>query len=174
MSNPSMDHLIKRALYDLKNRYGNEIQIYRLSSASTDYETGVKSATKTVIDVRKAVVMPTAEMRRFFASIAFITASKQFLAPGNQGYDQSSRGFIIEHRDLAEAGHEDFEFQPEDWIVYRGKRYDVEMIERLEFDSGWLVIGKELKGTVPERIINLNVSNALDLQEENADELESA
>lgn len=174
MSNPSMDHLIRRTLYDLKMRYGNEIQIYRLTSASTDYETGVKTATKQVIDVRRAVVMPTAEMRKFFASIAFITASKQFLAPGNQGFDQSSRGFIIEHRDLAEVGEEDFEFQPEDWIVYRGRRYDVEMIERLEWDSGWLIVGKELKGTVPERIINLNVSHDMDIQQESVDELESA
>lgn len=166
MSNPSMDHLVRRTLYDLKHRYGNEIQIYRLASASSNYQTGAKTSTTTVIDVRKAVVMPTAEMRRFFASIAFITASKQFLSPGNQGYDQSSRGFIIEHRDLAESGNETFEFQPEDWIVYRGSRYEVEMIERLEHDAGWLVVGKELKGSIPERIINLNVSNALDFSEE--------
>lgn len=174
MSNPRMDHLIQRTLYDLKHRYGNEIQIYRLTSASTDYETGVKTAARSVIDVRHAVVMPASDMRRFFASIAFITASKQFLSPGNQGFDQSSRGFIIEHRDLAQAGHEDFEFQPEDWIVYRGRRYEVEMIERLEWDSGWLVVGKELKGTVPERIINLNVSNSVVFEGEVTDELESA
>lgn len=170
MPNPSMDHLIQRTLYDMKHRYGNEIQIYRLASASTNYQTGAKTATKTVVDIRKAVVMPTSEMRRFFASIAFTTASKQFLSPGNQGFDQSSRGFIIEHRDLAEQNQETFEFQPEDWIVYRGKRYEVQMIERLEFDMGWLIVGKELKGAVPERIINLNTSNALDFEETVVDE----
>ncbi|MCI0559252.1 MAG: hypothetical protein MN733_12215, partial [Nitrososphaera sp.] len=157
--------LIRRALYDLKLRYGSEIQIYRLDSAATNYQTGVKTGTKTVIDIRHAVVLPTSEMRRFFASIAFITASKQFLAPGNQGFDQSSRGFIIEHHDLAEAGQVSFEFQPEDWIVYRGKRYEVEMIERLEFDSGWLIVGKELKGTPPEQIISMNASDSLSFGE---------
>lgn len=170
MSNPSMDHLIKRTLYDLKHRYGNEIQIYRLASASTDYQTGVKSGTVSVVDIRKAVVLPTQEIRRFFASIAFITASKQFLAPGNQGYDQSRRGFIIEHQDIEEVSP-GFEFQPEDWIVYRGRRYDVEIIERLEFDTGWMIIGKELKGTVPERIISLNTSDAIDFDEDVTDEL---
>jgi len=161
MSNPSMDALIKRTLYDLKRRYGNEIQVYRLDSSSTDYETGVKSATTSVIDIRHAVVLPASEMRRYFASIAFITASKQFLSPGNQGFDQSQRGFIVASQDAP-----DFEFEPEDWIVYRGKRYDVAVIERLEFDTGWLVIGKELKGTVPERTINLETSNTLEMDDE--------
>lgn len=165
MSNPSMNQMIQRTLYDLKHRYGNEIQIYRLASASTDYKTGVKSASKIVIDIRKAVVLPASEMRKFFASIAFITASKQFLSPGNQGFDHSSRGFIIETRDIDMAGHPGFEFQPEDWLVYRAKRYEVVMIERLEFDTGWLIIGKELKGTIPEREISLNTSNSLELSE---------
>ena len=172
MSNPSMDVLIKRTLYDLKRRYGNEIQVYRLEDTTTDYETGVKTASKSVIDIRHAVVLPAAEMRRFFASIAFITASKQFLSPGNQGYDQSQRGFIIQHQDLAEAGSPEYEFQPEDWIVYRGNRHEVERIERLEFDTGWLIIGKELKGTVPERIINLNASNTMDLVDEESEVVE--
>jgi len=161
MSNPSLNYLIKRTLYDLKKRYGNEISVYRLEASNTDYETGVKTATKSVIDVRSAIVLPTNEVRRFFASIAFITASKQFLSPGNQGFDQNQRGFIIAAEDIP-----GFEFEPEDWIVYRGKRYDVSVIERLEFDTGWLIIAKELKGTVPERIINLNASNTMEMDDE--------
>lgn len=165
MSNSSRDYLIQRTLYDLKQKYGEEIQIYRLESASTNYETGVKSATKSVIDIRKAIVLPTIEMRRFFASIAFINASKQFLALGNQGFDQSSRGFIIEARDI-EPQSSGFEFELEDWIVYRSHRYDVAEIERLEFDVGWLILGKEVKGSIPERVINLNASSVLEIEDE--------
>lgn len=162
MSNPSMNHIVQRTLYDLKQRWGNEISVYKLDSASTDYTTGNKSATKSVVDIRKAAVLPAQEIRRFFASIAFLTASKQFTSPGLHGFDQSRRGFIIEARDLPDG----YEFQPEDWIVYRNRRYDVEIIERLEFDTGWMLIGKELKGSDPEQIINLNVSNALNFAED--------
>jgi len=160
--------MVKRTLYDLALRYGNPIALYRLNSSSTNYETGVKTASKSVIDIPKAPVLPTAEIRRFFASIAFLTASKQFQSPGIHGFDQSQRGFIIQTSDLP-AGHE---IQPEDWIVYRSRRYDIEMVERLEFDTGWMVIGKELKGTVPQQIINVNTSNALDFEEETNGEVE--
>lgn len=170
MSNPNMYASIQRTIYSLKQRYGDEIQIYRLSSASTDYETGVKSATVSVIDIRKSVVLPAAEVRRFFASVAFLTASKQFLSPGNQGFDEGSRGFIIEARDVYQTD-DTFEFQPEDWIVYKGHRYDVVNIEVLE-DLGWMVMCKELKGTIPERVININTSNSLNFSSEQSGTVE--
>lgn len=160
-SNPAMLTAIRHTLYTLKQRYGAEISVYQLASASTDYETGAKSATKTSIDIRKAPVLPAQEMRRFFASIAFITSSKAFVSPGQPGWDQSTRGFIIDARDMPGV-----ELQPEDWIVYRNRRYEFEAIQRIEFDAGWLVVGKELKGSDPEEIINLNVVDTLDVEQE--------
>lgn len=159
--NPTLNRMIRQTLYDLKKRYGDEITVYKLSSATTDYKTGVKAATTTSVDIRKAVVMPTSEVRKFFASISFISASKSFLSPGQQGWDQSQRGFIIDARDIP-----GFEFDPEDWIVYRGQRYEVVMIEKLEYDTGWLIIGKETKGQRPEQDIRLNVVDTLILDQD--------
>lgn len=162
MINPSLNYMVQRTIYDLKRRYGNEITVYRLDSASTDYETGQKTASKTAYQIRSAVVLPASETRRFFASIAMLSAAKQFIAPGNQGFDQSRRGFIIEARDLPS----DFEFQPEDWIVYNSRRYECEIIEALESRSGWMIMAKELKGTDPEEIISLNVNSSILFEEE--------
>lgn len=158
---PALNQMVRQTIYNLKQRYGGEISVYRLDSASTNYETGVKTATKTVYDIRRAVILPAAEMRRFFASISFISASKSFVSPGQQGWDQSQRGFIIDSRDIP-----GFEFEPEDWIVYRDRRYDIVTAERLEYDTGWLIIGKEIKGANPEQIINLNVVDTLVVEQE--------
>ncbi len=165
--NPSLNRMIRATLYDLKKRYGAPISVYKLSAASTDYETGVKSATKTSVDIQKAIVLPTSEARRFLTSISFISASKSFVSPGAQGWDQSQRGFIIEGRDLL-----NFEFEPEDWIVYRGKRYEVTLIEALEFDTGWLIIAKHTRGSAPEQIINLNLVDTLNVSQNESETVE--
>ncbi len=165
--NPSLNRTIRAVLYDLKKRYGAPISVYRLSSASTDYETGVKSATKISFDIKKAIVLPASETRKFLTSISFISASKAFVSSGIQGWDQSQRGFIIDGQDLL-----NFAFEPEDWIVYRGKRYEVTLIETLEFDTGWLIIANQIKGSVAEQIINLNVVDTLIVSQSESETVE--
>lgn len=165
--NPALNRLVRETIYDLKKRYGAKITLYRLLSATTDYDTGAKSATKESLDVQKAAVLPSSEARRFLTSIAFISASKSFVSPGVQGWDQSQRGFILDARDCP-----GWEFEPEDWIVYRNRRYDIVVTERLEFDTGWLVIGKEVKGSIPEQDIYINVVDTLDLAQEESETVE--
>lgn len=153
--NPAQNQQIRLALYELKKRYGDFISVYRLLSATTDYETGAKTATKESFDTR-AIVLPTSEIRRFVANLNFISSSKPFVSPGIHGWDQSQRGFIIDARDIP-----GFEFETEDWIVYRDQRYEVSFVEKLEFDTGWFVVAKAVKGSDPEQFIRLNVVDTL-------------
>lgn len=156
--NPNLNREMRQTLYQLKKEYGAPCDVYKLDSASTDYKTGAKTATKSVISVRKAVVMPALTMRKIFQGISYLSASKPFASLGGQGWDGTSRAFIFEGRDLP-----GYDWEVEDWIVYRDKRYDVAEIEELEHDSGWLIIGKMVKGVVPERIIQINVVSDLNL-----------
>ena len=156
--NPHLNRMVRRTLYDLKKRYGTKTTLYQLTSAATDYRTGSKSASYTSTDVYKTIVLPTSEIRRFFASIAYISESKNFLSPGQQGWDESQRGFIYDARDI-----EGIEIEKEDWIVYRNRRYEITKIERLEHDTGWMVIAKETKGQLPEQDIRANVVDTLEV-----------
>ncbi len=165
--NPTLNRMIRQTLYSLKMRYGAKATVYKLNSAATDYRTGLKTADYISIDVEKCIVMPASEVRRFFASVSFISASKSFLSPGQQGWDQGQRGFIFDARDIP-----GYEFEPEHWIVYRGDRYEVSMIERLEFDTGWLVIAKETKGQRPEQDIRLNVVDTLNITQDETEVVE--
>lgn len=160
MENASLNYLISRTIYSLKQRYGNEISVYRLATSSTNYETGVKTTAVTSYDIRKAVVMPASDARRFFNSVNQISSMKQYLAPGNPGWDESNRAFIIAGEDLP-----NFEFEPEDWIVHKHARYDIVTITKLE-DRGWLILAKELKGTDAKEVININANSSLDLGDE--------
>ena len=150
--NSNLNRVLRQAVYELKHSYGASVDVYKLESASTDRRTGVKTAVKSVITVRKVVVMPAMTMRKFFQGISYLSASKPFASMGGQGWDGTSRAFIFEGSDLP-----GYEWEVEDWIVYRDRRYDVSSIETLEHDTGWLIVGKEVKGGTPERIIQLNV-----------------
>lgn len=165
--NPSLTRMIHSTIYELKKRYGAPITVYRLASSSTDYETGVKSATKLSFDIQRAVILPSSEVRRFLTSISFISQSKSFVSPGSPGWDESQRAFIIDGRDLR-----DFSFEPEDWIVYEGKRHEVVIIESLEFNTGWLIIAKQAKGSIAERIINLNLVDTLEVSQDESETVE--
>jgi len=157
MSNgsPNLNRTLRQVIYELKHSYGAPVDVYKLDAAATDRRTGVKTATKSVITVRKTVVMPASTMRKIFQGISYLSASKPFASLGGQGWDGTSRAFIFEGRDLP-----GYEWQVQDWIVYRDRRYDVSIIETLEFDTGWLIVGKEVKGGTPERIIHQNVVNS--------------
>jgi hypothetical protein len=159
--NPNLNRELRLTLYQLKKEYGAPVDVYKLDSSTTDYKTGVKTATKSVISVRLAVVMPAITMRKMFQGISYLSASKPFASQGGQGWDGTTRAFIFEGRDLP-----GYDWEVEDWIVYRDRRYDVSEIELLEHDSGWLIIGKEVKGVVPERIIQLNVVDSFNPEDE--------
>lgn len=159
--NANLNRTIRQAIYQLKMEYGSPVDVYKLDSASTDYKTGVKSATTSVIRVRNAVVMPASTVRKMFQGISYLSASKPFASQGGEGWDGTSRAFIFEGRDLP-----GYVWQVEDWIVYRDKRYDVSVIEELDCDSGWLIVGKEVKGVVPEQIIKLNVVDSFNPSDE--------
>ena len=159
--NPNLNRTVRQTIYQLKIEYGSPVDVYKLDAAATNYKTGVKSATKSVIRVRNAVVMPASTVRKMFQGISYLSASKPFASQGGQGWDGTSRAFLFEGRDLP-----GYVWQVEDWIIHRDRRYDVAQIEALDYDTGWLIIGKEVKGAVPERIIELNVVDDFNPEDE--------
>lgn len=165
--NPSLNRLVRQTIYELQKSYGAKITLYRLTTAATDYQTGAKTATKESLDIQRAAVLPSSEARRFLTSISFISASKNFVSPGIMGWDQNQRAFMIDARDCP-----GWTFEPEDWIVYRDDRYEIVVTEALEYDTGWLVVAKQIKGSVPEQDIRINVVDTLDLGQDESEVVE--
>jgi hypothetical protein len=107
--------------------------MYKLVGASTDYETGVKSVTKTVQVVRKCIVLPVKIAREVSKTITQISANKMFVYGGT--YDAGTRMFIVDTRDMPDG----YEFSNDDWLIYNNRRYDIKTIE--EFEQKWLALG---------------------------------
>jgi hypothetical protein len=158
-----MNRFVRRTLYSLKRQYGSRIDLYSLTSVGTDYETGVKTCTKSVNIVRKCIVLPVKIQREAVQSISHISANKMFVVGGT--YDAGARTFIIDTRDLPT----DYEIKVDDWIVYNRRRYDIKSIVEFEQHTAWEIVAREVKGVIPEQIIELRVDNFLDLSQEAGD-----
>jgi len=166
--NPALNRMIRQTIYNLKHRFGAQVSVYKVLDSNTDYKTGQKSISTTCRLVKKGIVLPTTLSREIFQGVNYLSASKAFASLGGMGWDESSRAFIFDGQDLR-----DYIWDLEDYIVYRDKRYDIETIEELEWNSGWLVVGKEVKGQPSGGSPNVDVQSDLNLTQEGESETET-
>lgn len=158
--NRTLNRFIRRTLYSLKRQYGSRVDIYKLVGVNTDYETGVKTVSKTVEVVRKCIVLPVKIAREVSKTISQISANKTFVYGGT--YDAGTRMFIVDTRDMPK----DFEFTNDDWIVYNSRRYDIKTIEEFEQHTAWTIVAKEVVGVRPEQVFFAHVTDQLSVSQE--------
>jgi hypothetical protein len=154
--------LVRQSLYALKRQYGYPVDVYRQLDAETNLQTGVKTIVKTVFPVRRAVVLPGTISREAIQTISVISANKKMLQGGT--FDRGLRNFILDSRDLP-AG---FEFNNDDWLVYRNRRYELVSIEEFEAFAGWVLRGKEVFGPRPEQTFLVKADHLLSLDDTGA------
>jgi len=145
----------RQSLYVLKRAYGARIDIYKLVESTTDARTGVKIVNKTVLTVRKAIVMPVRTTRDVKQSISLISSDKEFVTGGST--DIGTRDFIIDRRDTPSLPS----LTDDDWIVYDGAKYQIAVVQLFEPDAGWVITTRELVGEVPEQIFNARLAQSL-------------
>jgi hypothetical protein len=152
----------------LKREYGGSFDLYRRGSGgSTDHLTGVVIVDKSVIHIERGIILPTKVVREAVQNISVISANKSFVVGGT--YDSSTRMFIIDRRDIPELNLKDFDLTPDDWIVYKGRKYELKDFQEFEFDSAWIFTGKAVLGDVPEQIFQLAADNLIRVDQGAAD-----
>ena len=157
--NRSMNRFLRRTLYSLKRQYGGRVDVYQLGSTDTDYETGDKTYTRSMIVVPKCIVLPVKIQREATQSISVISANKTFVYGGT--YDAGTRMFIIDARDLPA----EYEIVNDDWLVYNNRRYDIKDITEFEQHTGWIITGREVKGVRPEQIFKANLESTMSIEQ---------
>jgi hypothetical protein len=156
--NYNLIRFIRRNITQLKREYGNPITVYQLESASTSYETGVKTETHNSVFIRRAVVLPVTLTRAVVQTISMISANKQVVQGGT--FDPGLRTFIIDRRDVPST----YELHQDDWITFDGFRYDIKKVDEYEYKTAWLVQAKLIEGAPAyEDLHNKTNSYLLDL-----------
>jgi hypothetical protein len=141
----------------LKREYGGDIDIYRRLGGSTDHLTGEVTINKEVINVRRAIILTAKVIRKSDRPINVISANKTFTIGGT--YDNNTRLFIIDRRNVPELSLKEFQLTEDDWIVYNGIKYEIKNFELIEFDAAWAITAQAVIGDVPEQIFLLKADN---------------
>lgn len=157
-SNANLVRQLRQALYTLKKEYGATIDIYKLRTASTDVRTGAQVVDRQVIRVKRAIVLPAKIARTAQAAIALVSQIRGFVTGGGGTYDVGRRDFLIDRADVAKSLPE---LTADDWIVFAGRKYQVQAIEAFEYDAGWIVTARELAGEVSEQILYARADHLL-------------
>jgi hypothetical protein len=109
--------------------------------------------------------LPAVITREVARTVSLITSDKPAVQGG--GFDSGKKTFVIDRRDARTLV-----ISQDDWIVWNGQKYQIEKLEELEFDAGWVVAGKLLIGETgleTEFQQTVEASDAIEVEEE-ADE----
>jgi len=158
-ANHSLNQQIRRVLYALKRQYGGEIVVYQNTAVTTDTKTGDVTRTKTATRIHRAVVLPVTISREVKQGISLISANKQMVTGG--GFESGKRMFIVERRDCPRLV-----LKKTDWVVYNGRRYAIDNYEEYEFETAYIIVGKEIPGEAPGAagaVVDLAADNSLAL-----------
>jgi len=138
-ANYGLNQQIRRVLYALKRQYGGTVVVYQNGTVTTDTKTGETTRTKTATRIHRAIVLSETISREVKQSISLISANKQMVTGG--GFEAGKRLFIIERRDCP-----NLVLKQSDWLVYHGRKYAIENFEEYEFETAYVIHGKELVG----------------------------
>lgn len=167
VTNRYVPRRIQSTIYKLKRLYGGTISVYKQGDPETDLETGVRKwPNRQVVVVERAIILPVKIQRDQAQGISIISSGKEFAYGGM--FDKASRWFYIDPRDLASG----YEIKRDDWVVYQGKKYEIESISDTEFDSLWEIKGVEIPGIVPEQIHILSGHSIIGLEQTIAEVVE--
>ena len=140
---------IKRLLYNLERRMGGRVSFHR-DVETLNTRTGKKTVAKTVWQDNKVVVLPSELKTKFVFDLSFIAANKNFTYGGD--FDTSKRRLILSAR---EAG--DYVPQNQDYFVFEGKRWELDEIQTFEYNTGYLLVGSEVKGAPVQQQVSMSV-----------------
>lgn len=142
---------IRNTLYEMKKRYSGKIGVYRQTPNVVDTKAGTRSYSTTSYEIGKAIVLPVSIQTKFAYDISYLAANKNFTYGGL--YAVGQRVFIIDKRDLS------IELLKSDYIIFEHKKYEIKVLEKLDFDLGYIVTAKHLDGELPNEISNQKVRN---------------
>lgn len=153
-------HEFRKVLYNLKREYSGTIIINRRVSSDVDLETGRRTTAIQAWQVNRAIILPKEAKREFAYDLAFIASAKNFTY--GMDFETGVRRIILDLRDMPSGWRP----SQDDYIIYRGIRYEVRSFEEFEFDSGIIYTLKSLEGQTPHNHIPVHWRSTLHLNGE--------
>lgn len=150
---------IRRIMYSLKRRYPQEVQLYRSTGETVNYQTGVKTRTTIKHTIKRGVLLPQNMTRNFSYDLSFIAANKEFTYGGL--FDTSTRQVIVSRRDIPT----DWPLDLNSWLVMKHTRYELKEVREFEHNEVVVFVAKALTNAPPTEHHDVHVCDDLELSQ---------
>ncbi len=148
---------IRKVLYQLKRDYGLSINVNFRTSSMIDSKTLQKTVVVDSFKIARAILLPSNMERAFVYSLPMIASNKNFTYGAL--FDLDRRRLIIDAKDIPATVTLDNDM----WLIFDGKRYDLEEIHEFEFSSGFMLVVKQATNVVLNNTIKRSYETPLDL-----------
>ena len=145
---------LKQLLRQLSRRFGVPGSFYKFEPGTFDVETGENSTpTVTVTEHSRLITFTTNIQQKFEYSEVLSTNFK--------------------HGGIFEVGDKVFIFEglgtepdiQHDYIVQENRRYNIHRFQRMDFDAGYMVHGRETQNQTPNKVVTKTYEHVLDVQQ---------
>ncbi len=148
---------VRKVLYQLKRDYGLQINVNFRTSSILNTQTLIKTVVEDSFIIKKAILLPSNMERAFVYSLPMIASNKNFTYGAL--FDLDRRRLIIDAKDVPATVTLDNDM----WLVFDGKRYDLEEIHDFEFSSGFMLVVKQATNVALNNNIKRSYETPLDL-----------
>jgi hypothetical protein len=150
---------VRRTLYNLKRKYGAQMDIYKTITMSVDQKTGRRSTTRVKYTVKKCILLPVTLARK----ITIYVISRTF--PYGGEYDTTARIAIVDATDFPKG----VTITNDDYCIIKQRerehRYEIKTVEQMEGDFAYILSLKETVGAPPQSIIFQSVGSRLHIEQ---------
>ena len=150
---------IRKALYSLKRQYGFEITLHKKLSEVLNFEDGTTTHIVQTQKIRRAIILPDAQQRKFEYDLAFIAAAKNFTYGGF--YDTSLRRIIIDRQDVG-----DFKIELGDYFIWDEGRWEIAKVGEYELQTGYLLHARLVEGVTRYQVTEVSLESNLTFSHE--------
>lgn len=140
-TNPNVTRSQSQVFYSFTRRYGEQIQLSKVTSSDVDYTTGDLTRSLETLSIRNAVWVPPQRQSQVLYTPAMMQAIRQYAWQGGAGQNIEETMFLVYYKDMRNWG----EIENTQTVTHRGKIYDV--VKGHTFDGGVIISCKETKGT---------------------------
>lgn len=144
---------VRDTLYQLKKDYGDVVTLVQPIQESTNTVTGIRSFTRNVFHIPRAVILPREMMRVVYYDLGFLKANNNFIYSGE--LDQITTLILFDGRDLRQCR----KIELRDYVYYQNARYQIDKMTEINFGLGYAVALKTLKGEIPFQPIEVKVQH---------------
>jgi len=147
----------------LQTEYGSDedVSIYKRTSSGVDLKTGIPNQTLDVTTFCDVIVLPANVFAKFVQNVPKTAPDRPFIYGGT--WPTSSRAFLIDPDDGA-----DLNLTEEDWIVYRGRKYEILKFTEFEVDEAWIIFADAVHGDVGCQVFEVCAEDTLPIGDNNA------